>query len=259
MSTADYAKMSTDALIQRFIDDANCVGTIASLRRVKVALDGPEWEQASANINAIAVELTRRKAVAEIRAQLMENPSPDVRGWAGMKWVNTDPLWAMAAFTGVLKGMTTSEVLAWRDRVLRDPPKRPTLKEMTIPQLLERFIDGCERLYGSTRFLMDEDGNNVSAKAYNRVSGEPGAVAKELHLRGELKVLVPLLDHPLITVRQQAARYCLPVATEQAVATLEKVAATKEFPEFSCAYDTLGYWRRGEYCPFPDDRMLTRV
>jgi hypothetical protein len=259
MTIINCAKMSTDELIQRFIDEANRIGTIASLRRVKVALDSPEWEQGSANINAIAVELTRRNAVAEAHAPLFENPSPDVRGWAGMKWVNTDPLWAMAAFTGVIEGMTTKEVLAWRDRVLRDLPKRPTLKEMTIPQLLERFINGCERLYGSTRFLMDEDGNNVSAKAYNRVSGEPGDVAKELHSRGELKVLVPLLDHPLITVRQQAARYCLPVATEQAVATLEKVAATKEYPEFSCAYDTLGYWRKGEYCAFPDDRMLTRV
>jgi hypothetical protein len=259
MNTVDYAKMSTDDLIQRFIDEANRIGTIASLKRVKVALDSPEWEQGSTIIRAVAAELWRRKAIAVIRARLMENPSPDVRGWAGMKWVNADPVWAMAAFTGVIEGMTTKEVLAWRDRVLRDPPKRPTLKEMTIPQLIERFIDGCERLYGSTRFLMDEDGNNVSSKAYDRVSGEPGDVAEELHSRGELRALVSLLDHPLITVRQQAARYCLPVATEQAVATLEKIAVSKEHPEFSRAYDTLGYWRRGEYCPFPEDPMLTRV
>lgn len=259
MSTADYAKLSTDDLIQRFVNEANQVGTIVRLERVKVPLDSPEWERANVTLNAIATELMRRDTVAVVRARLFENSSADVRGWAGTKWANVDPVWSMATFIGVLKKMTTKEVLAWRDRVLRDPPKRPTMKEMTIPQLLERFIDGCERLYGSTRFLMDEDGNNVSMKAYNRVSGEPGKVAEELHSRGKLKVLVPLLDHPLITVRQQAARYCLPVATEQAVATLEKVAATKEYPEFSCAYDTLGYWRRGEYCPFPEDPMLTRV
>jgi hypothetical protein len=259
MNTADYAKMSTGDLIQCFIDEANRVGTVVRMELHKLPLGSPEYDVAIANFRAMSAEFRRRKPIAAIRARLFSNPSDDVRGWAGMQLGPVDPVWSMAAFIGVLKRMTTGEVLAWRDRVLRDPPKRPTLKEMTIPQLLERFIDGCERLYGSTRFLMDEDGNNVSAKAYNRVSGEPGDVAEELHSRGELRALVPLLDHSLITVRQQAARYCLPVATEQAVATLEKVAATKEHPEFSRAYDTLGYWRRGEYCPFPEDPMLTRV
>jgi hypothetical protein len=250
MSTVDYTKISTDALIQRFIDDANRVGTIASLRRVKVALDGPELEQASANINAIAVELTHRKAVAEIRAQLFENPSPDVRGWAGMKWVNADPVWAMAAFTGVIEGMTTKEVLAWRDRVLRDPPKRPTLKEMTIPQLLERFIDGCERLYGSTRFLMDEDGNNVSMKAYNRVAGEPYGVAKELYSRGMLDALVPLLDHSFITVRQRAASYCLDVAEDKALAVLKSIPNNWMLQESNDAHTVLSLRESGLYHPF---------
>jgi hypothetical protein len=250
MNTLNYTKLSTDDLIQRFVDEANQVGTIVRLERVKVPLDSPEWERANVTMNAIATELMRRDTVAVVRTQLFENSSPDVRGWAGTKWTDVDPLWAMAAFTGVLKKMTTKEVLAWRDRVLRDPPKRPTLKEMTIPQLLERFIDGCERLYGSTRFLMDEDGNNVSMKAYNRVAGQPYGVAKELYSRGKLDALVPLLDHPFITVRQRAASYCLDIAEDKALAVLKSIPNNWMLQESNDAHTVLSLRDAGLYHPF---------
>jgi hypothetical protein len=96
-------------------------------------------------------------------------------------------------------------------------------------------------------------------KAHNKVAGDIYAAAKELNRRGELRALVPLFKHPLITVRQRAARYCLPVATERAIATLEKVAATKELPESSSASWTLDLWRKGQYCAFPDDLKDVRV
>jgi len=92
---------------------------------------------------------------------------------------------------------------------------------------------------------------------HNKTAGDVYAAAKELNRRGQLRALEPLLEHPLITVRQRAARYCLPVATEAAIAVLESVAAVKEFPESSEAMLTLTYWSGGYYCAFPDD--LSRV
>src|SRR5208283_5991619 len=119
-----------------------------------------------------AAVLRTRKPVTELRAQLFENESPDVRSWSGTLLCAVDPDWADAATTGLFHGLTTREVLAWRDRIMRGPARRPALKEMTTAQLLERFVDACERCYGAARFLTDEQGGGLSMKAYNRVSGE---------------------------------------------------------------------------------------
>jgi hypothetical protein len=216
--------MSIDQLIDRFIEEANRVGTIVRIERTKVPLDSPEWDQGNTIIRNLARELIRRNAFAAVRARLFENPSPDVRGWAGMKWCNADPAWATAAFTGVLKRMTTREVLDWRDRVLRGPPSLPALHDMTVAQLLERFVDACERYYGGTRFLMDEDGGGFGGDVYTKTTGEVLAVAKELKARGELEALIPLLDHPCITVREKAARCCVEIAKDKALSILQFLA-----------------------------------
>jgi Domain of unknown function (DUF2019) len=244
MSSVDYTKLSTEELIERFIDESNRVGTIVRIERVKVPLDGADWEQANKVTNAIAAELERRNAVAAVRAQLFENPSPDVRGWAGMKWANADPVWAMAAFTGVLNKMTTKDVLDWRDRILRGPPKRPALKQMSVAQLLERFVDVCERCYGSTRFLVDEENTNMST--YNKIVGEKYEVAKELYSRGELSALVPFMDHSFLAVRQAAASYCLDIAEEKALGILEPLSKNLRCQEGVAANMTLTLRRLGK-------------
>jgi hypothetical protein len=83
--------------------------------------------------------------------------------------------------------------------------------------------------------------------AYNHVTGDSHAVAKELALRGKLDALASLLDDPLITTRQRAAMYCLPVASDRAVATLEAIGATQIWPEDSAAWWTLREFRNGTY------------
>src|ERR1700730_1867476 len=190
MSAADYSQMSTDDLIQRFIDEANLIGGPLSPTRLKVPVRSAEFAHGKDALHAIAAVLQARKPVKVLRTQLFENESPDVRSWAGTLLHAVDPDWASAPTTGLFRGLTTREVLAWRDRILRGPPRRPTLKEMTAAELLERFVDACERCYGSRRFLTDEQGGGLSMKAYNKVSGEPYAVAQELNERGEVNALV---------------------------------------------------------------------
>ncbi|MGA3309831.1 MAG: DUF2019 domain-containing protein [Xanthobacteraceae bacterium] len=256
MSTVNFARMTTDELLRSFAETAKRAGTIFSEDKSKLL--NPQRRTLVPEMQALGAELGRRRPIEKLR-QLFEDDDPDVRGWAGPQFLSVDPDWATATFTGLCYNLSTREVLAWRDRILRRAPKRPRLDEMTVPQLVDRFVDACERCYGSTRFLTDEQGGGPSMKAHNKVAGDIYAAAKELNRRGELRALVPLFKHPLITVRQRAARYCLPVATERAIATLEKVAATKELPESSSASWTLDLWRKGQYCAFPDDLKDVRV
>jgi hypothetical protein len=259
MSATDYSQWSIEDLIQHFIDEANHIGCPLVLGGPKVPYPSVEYTQARDMLRAIAAELRVRKPLTQLRTRLFENVSPDVRGWAGTQFYSVDPEWADASATGVLFALTTHEVLAWRHRILQRTSRKFDLQEATVTQLVDRFVDACERCYGTTRFLTDEESGGTSRTAFNRVSGDIYAAAKELNRRGELQALVPLLNHPLITVRQRAACFCLPIAEKQAVATLDKVVATKESPEFTSASWTLDLWRNGEYCPFPDDLKRVRI
>jgi uncharacterized protein DUF2019 len=118
---------------------------------------------------------------------------------------------------------------------------------MTIEQLIDSFRDACTRLYGTTRFLSDEEGGGMDMAAHNHVAAEPYAIAKELAKRGKLDALISLLDDPLITTREKAATYCLPVAIARSLAVLEAIDATKTWPEDSCASWTLREFRNGTY------------
>ncbi len=232
MSTVDYAKLSTDELIQKFIDTAKMTGSVfglksrlarESLLQAALALHAGHSEARVEEMQALGAELRNRKATADLR-KLFEHHDPDVRGWAGPQFLSVDYDWASATMAGLVHGLSTREVLAWRDRILRGAPRRPTFREMSALQLVERFVDACERCYGATRFLTDEQGGGLSMKAYNKVSGEPYAVAKELNARGELAALVPLLNHPLVTVREKTAMYCLDIATDKAIAALQAIS-----------------------------------
>ena len=253
MSTTVYSQMSTDKLIQRFIDEANHIGGPLSPRSLKVPVRSAEFTHGKDALHAIGAELRARKPVVDLRARLFENESPDVRSWAGTLLHAVDPEWADATVAGLFHKLSTKKVLAWRRRILQKPSRKANLQDITLTQLVECFVDACKRCYGTTRFLTDNEGGGTNMEAYNKAFGDVYAAARELDRRGELRALLPLLDHPLITVRQKAATYGLAVAPNRSVPVLEAVEATKTWPEFIFASTTLDRWRKGTYRAFPDE------
>jgi len=249
MSAQDYARMTTDELLQSFVKTAKRAGSVFGPDKERLRQTAAR-KKLVATMQALGAELRARAPIDKLR-DLFDDEDPDVRGWAGPQFLGTDPDWASAAITGLFHHLSAQEVLAWRERILRGAPKRPTLKEMTVVQLLQRFVDACERCYGSTRFLTDAQGGGPNRKAYNKVAGGPYAVAKELNARGELAALAPLLDHSLVTVRQKAARYCLPIATDKATAVLQAINTKNASQESFEAWWTLHEWQRGKYALAP--------
>ena len=256
MSGADYTRLSMDELLKKFAETAKIAGNVFSFNAAKIT--DPNRGYYVAQMQAMGAEIRNRNLRPPIH-RLFEDADPDVRGWAAQQFCTFDPDWASATITGLAENLSTRAVLAWRDRVLQEPPKHPTVGEMTVSQLVDRFVDAAERCYAAMRFLDDEQGGGLTMKAYNKISGEPYAVARELNARNRLAALVPLLHHPIITVRQKAASYCLSVAADQAIGVLEEIAKGEQFPEDSAAFWTLNYWRNGEYCAFPADLKDVRV
>jgi hypothetical protein len=256
MKAIDYTQLSTDELIQQFAETAKRAGGIWN-DSLPLTLT-PARERAAQDIQPIGTELRARKPIAKLR-QLFEDESPDVRFWAAGQFLDIDDEWALATLSGLNEKLTTREVLALRQRVLEGPPPEPSVKEMSIGQMVDRFKDACTRCYATTRFLTDEEGGGTTMIAYNHVSGEPYAIAQELNARSKLDALVPLLDDPIITVRQKAATYCLPVATDRALAVLEAIDATRIWPETSFAGATLKKWRDGTYCAFVADQRSVNI
>jgi hypothetical protein len=246
MSATEYSKWTIDELLNKFIETAKRAGTVFTWD--KAIVSSPQFKALAPEMQALGAELRKRNPREKLR-ELFEHENPHVRGWAGPQFLSVDPDWATATLTGLLRNLSTREVLAWRDRILRDAPRRPALEEMSVPQLVDCFIDACERCYGATRFLTDEQGGGPSMRAYNEVSGEPYAVAKELNTRGDLKALVPLLDHPCVTVRQKAGIFCLDVATDKAIATLEAIGGADSGQEAAEGSTMLSMWRMGKYKP----------
>jgi hypothetical protein len=243
MSDDTYANMGTDELIQRFADTAKRTGSgwssvMARPESVRKAL--------VKEMQAMGAELRARKPIAKLR-RLLENEDRDVRGWAGAQFDSIDPEWADATISSLAYHLTVREVLAFRQRVLKGAPPGPPLKDMTIEQLVDSFKDACTRLYGTTRFLSDEEGGGMDMAAYNHVAGDVHTIVKELAGRRKLDALLSCLDDPLITTRGRAAYYCLPIATDRAVAVLEAISATNTWPEDSAAHWTLWGFRNGTY------------
>lgn len=242
MSIEHYAELSTDDLIRRFAETAKRTGGAWG----KIPRQTPEHKVLVQEMQAMGAELRGRKPIAKLR-RLFEDEDRDVRGWSSAQFHSIDPEWAAATSAGLAYKLTVREALVLRRRVLEGPPPGPALKDMMIEQLIDSFKDACTRLYATTRFLSDEEGGGMDMVAYNHVAGDSHAIAKELATRGKLETLVPLLDDPLITTRQRAATYCLPVAPERAVGTLEAINATQTWPEDMSAWRTLNEFRNGTY------------
>ncbi len=243
MISSDLSHLSTDDLLRKFSTIAQRAGSVFGTDSKKLEQTA-QRENLVGDIQAVGAELRKRRAVDEIRT-LLASANPDVRCWAGQQFLSIDPEWSTAAMTGLSENLTTAEVLAWRDRILRGAPKVPSLQDMTIAQLLERFVDACERCYGANRFLMEEQGGGLNREEYNKASGEIYEVAKELNNRSKLSALIPLLDDSSAAVRGKAGMYCLDIATENAVAALEALGDIGRCDEAVDAGMALMLWRMG--------------
>src|SRR5579864_4663507 len=101
MTGTDYAHMTTEELLRRFIE-----GAIRSAHAYTMPLV-PEVEKIEAEIADVAEQLRARKPLAALRQQLFTHENRAVRGWAAGLFLGTDPDWAEATFDGLMADMTT--------------------------------------------------------------------------------------------------------------------------------------------------------
>jgi Domain of unknown function (DUF2019) len=242
MTPGDYGSASTDEVIRRYKETARLLGNILrptggpeKFRRT------PEREARVEKMRALGRELVARNAAAGISAML-DDADIDVRAWAAGQFIAFDPLRASASFDGILADLSTHQVLALRKRALTRPPKRPSLREMPLDGLVERFEDAGTREY-AVRFV---DAEPTDMTLHNRIAGEVADICRELKRRDKLSALLPFLDSSIITVRAQAARATITIAPERASRVLEEVRASKDYYEQLPAAESLERWRGGK-------------
>ncbi len=235
---------TTPELIERFIADATRIGLPRDRddpRRLK--MDTPERDATVKDLHAVARELCARRPVAEVQA-LYENENAGVRTFASTLLAAVDPKLAAAAFRGLAFDTPARQVVALARRARVPPPEKPSLAELTLDALIERFIDAATRLY-ATRFL-DCVIRRADLALRNRIVGEEGDILRELKARGALDRLLPLLDDPNPAVRPQAAIACLAIATDKAIAILEATTRSYDSMESRDARRYLYLWREGK-------------
>ena len=111
--------------------------------------------------------------------------------------------------------------------------KGTNLKEITVPQLVERFT-ACAlgqfkaELYGET-------------EKYNRLYDEIVAIKQELKSRAgdQRRALVPLFTHPNPQVRLMAAQWALAVAPVTARQALQDLSDRNIYPQAAYARQSL--------------------
>src|SRR5688572_21697438 len=120
---------------------------------------------------------------------------------------------------------------------------RIRLHDMTVEKLVERFVSLA--LAQDEALLMDEFGK------FNKLFFEMQAVNQELKRRDgdQRRALLRLYDHPNAQVRLKAAKTTFAVAPTAARQMLEKVAASKEFPQAGEAGMSLWNLDEGVYKP----------
>jgi len=235
---------TTPQLIERFIADATRIGLPRDRddpRRLKMGT--PECDATVKDLHAVARELCARRPVAEVQA-LYENENAGVRTFASTLLAAVDPKLAEAAFRGLAFDTPARQVVALVRRARVPPPEKPSLAEMTLDALFERFIDAATRLY-ATRFL-DCVTKRADLELRNRIVDEEGDILRELKARGALDRLLPLLDEPNPAVRPQAAIACLAIATDKAIAILEAATRSYDSMERGDAIHYLHLWRAGK-------------
>ena len=141
MSAEDYAQMSTDELLQDFIQKTQFV---RSAWNSPIPKQTPEREAVRQEIYAISAELRARKPIAQVR-QLFDHESADVRGWSAGQFLSIDPEWALATTSGLAANLSTRQVLALRAHARQGPPPHPLIQDMSTDQLVARFEDAAIR------------------------------------------------------------------------------------------------------------------
>lgn len=242
MTTKTYALMSDDELIDEFVRISTSLSSMWTYWFNRPE-ETPEREAMFVELRAVSGELCVRKPIERLR-QLFDHVNVDVRWRAAWAFLNVDPDWAIATISGHRVDLSAKEVMALCARAKKRPPARPTLKEMSTPQLVARFEDAGIRRY-ATRFLGGEF-EPFDVKLSNRILGEMREIVDELKSRDALAGLLPLLDHPNASVRSDAASFSVPIARERSIAALEAVEASKDTIEKSSAGTTLYFLRKEE-------------
>ena len=153
----------------------------------------------------------------------MDHENRDVRAWAGAQLTPIDPDWSCAAISGLRLNIPTHEIMALCERVERGPPAGPSLRDMTIDELVARFEDAGIRKYATQFMGDDEDPYAITLR--NATVDEMIDVANELIGRNAEAALFRLFEHRNVGVRGGAASILLERVPDRAVAVLEEVAA----------------------------------
>ncbi len=240
MSAEACAQMSTDELIVEFVRLAQALRSVWTFW-AKIPENTAERQAMDQELRAIGAELCARKPIEKLRP-LFDHESVDVRFYAAMRFLPVDPDWAIAAISAHTADLSTKDVIALRARAKKRPPARPTVKDMSTDQLVARFEDAGIRSY-ATRFLGGEF-EPFDVELYNRITRETREIVDELKARDELVRLLPLLDHPNISVRRTAATYAISVAPDRTLPVLEAVNASRDSIEAPRASATLDRWNK---------------
>jgi hypothetical protein len=124
---------------------------------------------------------------------------------------------------------------------------RLPLPQLSVEELVERFVELAKSREDLRRTYPRPDYSKQSKKLYDRLT----AVDAELKRRqpdGRL-ALLPLLSHPNLEVRCEAAVTVIAVAPTQALATLEALSQmVGELMAFR-AHEVINLYRSGEYRP----------
>ena len=242
MNAKSYALLSEDELIDEFVRLAKSLSSMWTYWFNRPAKT-PERDQMMRELRAVSAELCARKPIEKLRP-LFDHENVDVRFHAVWAFMNVDPDWALATIPAHTADLSTKDVIALCARAKKRPPARPTLKDMSMEQLVARFEDAGIRRY-ATRFLGGES-EPFDVKLSNRIVGEMREIVDELKSRDALAELLPMLDHPNIAVRNNAANFCVPIARERAIAVLEAIEASRDSIERSSAGTTLYFLRMKE-------------
>jgi Domain of unknown function (DUF2019) len=247
MSAKACDSMSVDELISAYVRLTTSLGSLWS-RQCKPAEKTAERVEMNEELRAIEAELRARKPIEALRP-LFDHENVDVRFNAAWSFLQVDPIWATATISALGKGLATKDVIALGARAKKRPPARPTVKEMSTEQLVARFEDAGIREY-ATQFLGGQF-EPYDVKLRNRIVDEIRGIVDELKSRGALASILPLLDHTNITVRNSAAIYCLDVAPERALPTLEAISAGRDRTEAISAWWALDRRRKAQSRPGP--------
>ncbi len=133
--------------------------------------------------------------------------------------------------------------------------KRIELQDLTVDQLVERFVD--------LALAQDHANDMDDIRKYNRLFPQMEDVRYELQTRpgNPRRALLPLLEHPSAQVRFLAAITVAPVEPEAARRALQLMWDRNEYPQAADAYSAIRAIDNGRTdnwdVPEPDQRPIT--